>query len=184
MHGILDDQQPMRSHLLFQQEDPSLVDSLNDNYLMMAELYGMQLNAELAVLSACNSGIGQLSGGEGMMSLSRAFSYAGVRSIVMSLWAVSDQSTADLMLLFYKNLKNGSTKANALRQAKLEYLETYNDPIFSHPYYWSGFVMIGDTSPIRTKPNVLAWISGLSLIFLAIGSWLMSARFIKNEVKN
>ncbi len=169
MHGVLDDEHPENAYLAFQQEDPSLVDEWNDNYLRIAELYGMQLDAELVVLSACNTGIGNIHNGEGMLSLSRAFKYSGVKSLVTSLWSVSDFSTKELMLLFYDYLKQGYSKDLALKKAKLTYLEQYDDPLFSHPFYWSGFNVVGDVSPVYKGRNMLGWwIAGVLLFILVL----------------
>lgn len=168
MHGIINAKDPMRSHLLFQQSDPSLVDHLNDNILHMAELYGMELDAKMVVLSACNSGVGRLNQAEGLMSLSRAFSYSGVESIVMSMWSIPDHSTAELMIDFYKQLKKGLGKDEALRAAKLNYLKNNDDPLFSHPYFWSGFLTIGAQERLYQKrPIGIFW--GLTAFILVIG---------------
>lgn len=166
MHGILDDQAPMQSHLAFQQEQLDLADPTQDNLLQVAELYAMNLDAEMVVLSACNSGAGRLSAGEGIMSLARGFAYSGVRSVVMSLWSVPDQSTSELMVDFYRQLKRGKSKDEALRQSRLNYLESTADPLFSHPYFWSGFVVIGDARALPAQP--WKWLLGLALVFLLI----------------
>ncbi|GAB5551510.1 MAG: hypothetical protein Sapg2KO_11010 [Saprospiraceae bacterium] len=176
MHGIINDQDPMRSHLLFQQTDPTLVDAYNDNILHMAELYGMELDAQMVVLSACNSGIGRLNRAEGLMSLSRAFSYSGVESIIMSMWSVPDQSTAELMIDFYKQLKKGLPKDEALRAAKLSYLENNDDPLFAHPYFWSGFLSIGQQQALYKKSNNGFLFGGLTLICFVIGGFYLSRK--------
>lgn len=176
MHGIINDQDPMRSHLLFQQTDPTLVDAYNDNTLHMAELYGMELDAQMVVLSACNSGVGRLNRAEGLMSLSRAFSYSGVESIIMSMWSVPDQSTSELMIEFYKQLKKGLSKDEALRAAKLSYLENNDDPLFAHPYFWSGFLSIGQQQALYKKRNNGFLFGGLTLICFAIIGFYLSRK--------
>ena len=100
------------------------------------------MNADLIVLSACQTGLGKMVRGEGMIGLTRAFMYAGASSVLVSLWSVSDVSTSKLMEKFYENLvvKN-QDKAEALRRAQLSMLETER---FSHPFYWAPFVLIGD----------------------------------------
>ena len=145
MHSLIDDKDPLYSRLIFTQSADSLhQDSMNDNYLNAAELYNMQLNARLAVLSACETGYGQLIRGEGIMSLSRAFAYAGCPSLVMSLWNAEDQSTAQIMVDFYKQLRKEKTVDEALRQAKLRYLEEADHPYYqSHPFFWAAFVPVG-----------------------------------------
>ena len=129
----------------------------------------MQLDAELVVLSACNTGVGRLHKGEGMLSLARAFKYSGAKSLVTSLWSVSDFSTKELMLLFYQYLKKGEGKHVALQKAKLAYLEKYNDPLFSHPFYWSGFNMVGDTTAVY-QPRKYSWLWYLGgfLLFILV----------------
>lgn len=140
LHSIVNDEKPMFSRLVFTQTD-SLSADITAN-----ELYSMDLNADVAVLSACETGLGKLHRGEGMMSMSRAFMYAGVPSTVISLWKVPDQSASILMTNFYHFLKNGEKKDEALRLAKLEFLEQH--PEMSHPFFWAGFVVNGKTDPI------------------------------------
>jgi len=110
------------------------------------EIYTLSLNAELVFLSACETGIGRLRRGEGVISLARAFSYAGARSIVSSLWPVKDDdSIPDISRSFYQYLKGGMGKAEALRQAKLDYFEAHKGGgQKSHPYYWAGLIGSGD----------------------------------------
>ena len=115
-----------------------------DTFLYVDEIYGLGLNAEMVTLSACETGVGTLQRGEGMISLARAFTYAGARSIVTSLWSVNDQATSILMEYFYANLKEGMDKGAALRNAKLKYLENISGPHEAHPAYWAGFVLMGD----------------------------------------
>lgn len=163
MHSLLENQDPMFSKLLFT-KTPN--DSLDDSYLNAIELYNMRLNAELAVLSACNTGYGKLSKGEGIMSLSRAFHYAGVPATVMSLWKVPDKQTSKIMVEFYKNLKAGQTKDAALRQAKLTYLEQVNAPELAHPFYWAGFIVVGDTAAMEMGGNLSWWWIGIATLLL------------------
>jgi CHAT domain-containing protein len=115
--------------------------------LNTTDIYNLKLNAQLTVLSACNTGTGILKKGEGIMSLARGFLYAGCPSIIMSLWEVEDESGTQIMTSFYKNLKKGKTKDESLRLAKLEYLESVNSRK-AHPHYWLGFVSIGDNSSL------------------------------------
>ncbi|MDN5213312.1 CHAT domain-containing protein [Fulvivirgaceae bacterium BMA12] len=147
-HAIVDDQHPMNSRLLFTINQ----DSIEDGDLYAWELYNMRLNAEMAVLSACNTGSGKLQQGEGVKSLGWAFTYAGCRSIVMSLWPAQDRSTADLMTYFYQGLSKGYSKDRALQEAKLNYLKNA-DEIFSHPFYWAGFVVQGNSGPVTSHTN-------------------------------
>ncbi|MEM9918384.1 MAG: CHAT domain-containing tetratricopeptide repeat protein [Bacteroidota bacterium] len=132
-HACIDDEDPMFSKIF-----------LTDDYLSNYDLYNFDLNAELAVLSACNTGSGKLISGEGVMSLARGFITAGCASTVMSMWSVDDCATSDLMLRFYQHLENGASKNDALRQAKLDYLAAV-DKTKMHPYYWAPFVQFGNT---------------------------------------
>lgn len=118
----------------------AIEDSQENELLYVRDLYGLQLNADLVVLSACEAGIGELQRGEGIISLARAFAYAGAKSMVTTLWLVNDARSKDLMLAFYKNLKKGRAKDEALRQAKLKLLKGGA----AHPFFWAGFVAIGD----------------------------------------
>ena len=148
LHGIVDDQNPLRSKLVFSpQNEPS-----EDGFLYAYELFNLQINAELVVLSACNTGYGKLDKGEGVMSLARAFAQAGSRSLVMSLWAANDQATSMIMDYFYQGLEQGMGKDEALRKAKIDYLNDA-DPLLAHPYYWGAFVANGDMNPLHEKDN-------------------------------
>lgn len=144
-HTELDKLNPMFNKILFSQDGIS-------NELTTSEIYGLDLGADLAVLSACNTGTGH-SRGDGVMSMSRAFTYAGTSSTVMSLWKVPDRQTSELMVLFYEFLEKGQTKSEALANAKLGYLEQVKYQELAHPFYWAGFVLSGADSPIPiSKP--------------------------------
>ncbi len=132
--------------------------------LYLKDLYAIRLDAELAVLSACETALGKQEKGEGVMSLSRGFTYAGVPSLVTSLWAVNENSTSQIMQDFYKNLKKGKSKDQALRQAKLAYIEAHPDQA---PYYWAGFIQIGQTDPLSgSLPKVFWMFGGILLVSL------------------
>ncbi len=136
-HACLDDERPEFSKIYFK-----------DDYLTNNDLHNLKLKSELAVLSACDTGSGQLAKGEGVMSLARGFIHAGCPSVVMSLWSVDDCATSEIMLGFYKHLYSGTNKSLSLRQAKLEYLQEAKKAN-RHPYYWAAFVQIGDTDAIQ-----------------------------------
>jgi CHAT domain-containing protein/tetratricopeptide (TPR) repeat protein len=179
MHSLTDDKDPSLSKLLFTLTPK---DTTNDNDLTAAELYATSLNADLAVLSACNTGFGTLNKGEGVMSLARAFTYAGVPSTVTSLWKVPDLTTREIMVEFYKNLKSGMTKDAALRQAKLTYLENAPESIAANPYFWAGFVPMGnmeamdfsERGPLSIKGILAAFLGILGV--LGIGFWFWNGK--------
>ena len=136
-HAFVDSKNPGQSGILFQ---PDKQGGGEDGVLYADEVYNMRLNAELVTLSACDTGRGTYIKGEGIIGLARPFFYAGARSLLVSLWPVSDRSTAEFMIGFYDRLLEGMTKTEALRQTKLEMQQSVN---FSHPRYWSSFVLIG-----------------------------------------
>jgi CHAT domain-containing protein len=141
----------------------------------------MELNADLVVLSACETGYGRFETGNGIASLARAFMYAGVPALVVSLWQVNDQSTSIIMQNFYKHLANGKTKSAALRQAKLDYIKLVDNPIAAHPAFWSPFILIGDESPVQLQRkgagNWLWWaVGGGALALGGIGFGLVRRR--------
>jgi hypothetical protein len=140
------------------------------------------------VLSACNTGTGKLERGEGIISLARGFFYSGIPSVVMTLWEIEDHSSADLITLFYENLKKGMTKDVAMQQAKLDYLQG-SDQLHSHPYFWAGFVVIGKTEPLPSSypvpiRNLFIWIA-LPVLLITCALFLYKKRvfFFKNRIK-
>lgn len=141
-HALIDEERPARSGIVLSTHSGA-ADSKEDGALQMSEVMRLKLNAELVTLSACRTGLGQLLNGEGMIGLTRAFLYAGSESVVVSLWNVNDIATASLMKAFYKNLKQGLAKDEALRQAKLELIRG-RQQAWRHPYYWAAFVLVGD----------------------------------------
>lgn len=152
-HAIVDNENPAHSKLFFDTRS----DEIDDGELNAYEIYNLDLNAQLVTLSACNTGFGKIRKGEGVMSLSHAFAYAGVPATVVSLWPASDKSTPELMKYFYENLKNGQSKDVALNNARKQYLTTAQGKA-RHPFYWGGFVLIGDNKPIEDDKNLLIWL--------------------------
>ncbi|WP_167618462.1 CHAT domain-containing protein [Maribellus sediminis] len=163
MHAYINDSLPAFSRLAFspvQNEN----DLQKDGWLNTADIYNLNLrNARLTVLSACNTGVGKMQKGEGLMSLARGFLYAGCPSIIMSLWEVEDNAGTQIMTSFYKYLKNGKTKDEALRLAKIDYLDKSNSRL-AHPHYWMSFKAIGDPSPIYTSNDI--YFFGLLIILI------------------
>lgn len=130
------------------------------------ELYQLNFPSDLVVLSACNTGVGTMESGEGMMSLSRALTYSGVKSSVYSLWQVPDKETSEIMISFYENLKNGQSKDEALANAKKQFL--VKNPMKQHPFYWAGFVVNGDVSPIASPTINWIWFALAGGILIVI----------------
>ena len=172
MHTLMKDDIPLHSMLAFTNMENA--DTTEDNRLYAYEIYNLKLNAQMAVLSSCNSGVGKMQKGEGMMSLARGFIYAGCPSIVMTLWQVADQSSSSLMASFYKYLRKGKSKQEAMRLAKIDYLENADD-ITSNPYFWSGFVVLGESSPVYRKSGAAYYIS-IILIFVGVLMFLQYKR--------
>ena len=154
MHTIMNDEHPMYSRLAFTRTEE---DTTQDDDLFTYEIYNMRLNARMIVLSSCSSGYGKMLKGEGMMSLARGFFYAGCPSIIMTLWQVSDRSSAELMNGFYKYLKKGKSKHEALRLAKIDYIRE-SDGLKTNPYFWSAFICVGDNSPVYSRSGLIWWI--------------------------
>ncbi len=150
-HGVLQDQRPFESYLALGKISKS---ASADGRFTAAEIYNLQLNADLVVLSACRSGLGPITG-DGVNGLTRAFFYAGADTIMATLWDVPDQPTQRLILRFYRHYRRGEEKSLALRTAQLELLdalrrgeisaETALGPVKlpENPYLWAGFVVIG-----------------------------------------
>lgn len=128
-HGQLRQDNPMFSSV-----------RLDDGPLNFYDVFDLSLDADLVTLSACNTGVNRLAPGDELSGLMRGFLYAGAPSLVVSLWAVNDRSTCELMQTFYGRLKDGESKRSALRLAQLESLESYG-----HPYYWAPFILLGKT---------------------------------------
>jgi CHAT domain-containing protein len=132
-----------------------------DDYLTVSEIYNLPIRADLTVLSACETGVGEYQKGEGMLSLARAFRYAGCPSLVTSLWQVNDEKTADLMLNFYRQLKAKQSKPIALQQAQIDYLETASMQS-AHPFYWAAFVQVGERSSLLRRSS--NWLRSIGLL--------------------
>jgi CHAT domain-containing protein len=135
-HGVVDEKDPELSRIFLQNSSQT-----EDGNLFAGEIYNLELEANLVTLSACQTGLGKISKGEGVIGLSRALVYAGAKNIIVSFWSVADQSTADLMKDFYqKMLESKSGYSQNLRQAKLQMIKSEN---YSAPYYWAPFILIG-----------------------------------------
>lgn len=137
-HGFINEDDPKLSAVIFSQPDQA--DAFDDGILYLNEAANLQLTAKLVVLSSCESGIGQLVNGEGMIALSRGLLYAGAQNVVFSLWKVSDKQTYRLMDEFYSGIAQGKDFSSSLRSAKLSMIRSKET---AFPGKWSGFVLIG-----------------------------------------
>lgn len=166
-HGFADPEDPVMSYLKF----APAPDSSEDGALHAYELEPLRLKAELAVLSACETGIGQYLPGEGIASLGRQFIAAGVATVVMTLWQVEDRASADLMERFFAHLEEGEEGATALHLAKLDFL-AQSDSRTAHPYYWAAYVANGASREVTVGSPWLArsgWGLGLIGSFALLG---------------
>jgi CHAT domain-containing protein/tetratricopeptide (TPR) repeat protein len=170
-HGLVSDAHPKRSGLLLSPEEGE------DGLLQMGEIYGMGLRADLVVLSACQTALGREITGEGIVGLTRAFFYAGARSVVSALWNLNDRFAADFVERFYQEIGAGHSPEEALRRTKVAYVD---HPQYSHPFYWSSLVITGDgTQPLVSEP--IGEPIGLKL--LAIGLALTSLLIVAHRVR-
>ena len=134
--------------------DPLDPDAGENGLLQAWEIFeSLRIDADLVTLSACQTALGKEVAGEGIVGLTRAFQYAGARTVLASLWSVADESTAELMTRFYSGLKDGLPKDEALRQAQLGFIngpivigegESSGERDLSHPFYWAAFQLYGD----------------------------------------
>jgi CHAT domain-containing protein len=139
-HGVVDSRTPALSALALSQFDES--GNALAGFLRLDDIYSLDLNADVVVLSACDTALGREIRGEGLVGLTQAFLYAGSKSLVLSLWQVSDAATAVLMTRFYgQMIKNGAPAAEALRAAQLSMAA---ESRWADPYYWGAFILLGD----------------------------------------
>lgn len=171
-HAEANNHDPLHSRLVFARQDN---DNGNDGYLYAYEIYGMDLPSNMAVLLACETGKGAFRNGEGVMSLAHSFMHAGSRSVVMSLWKIDEKTSSEIIVNFYEYLAEGYTKSEALRRAKIRYLDN-NDGDLSHPYYWGGLAILGDTEAIKNK-NTRVWL-------VVLGALIAGMILLKLKLKN
>ncbi|MCG2417655.1 CHAT domain-containing protein [Aequorivita sp. F47161] len=162
MHGEVEDEHPLLSKLYFNTSENE------DGLLNTYEVYNLNIPAQLVILSACNTASGLLQRGEGILSLERAFQYAGSKSMVATLWSVDDAASFEITQNFLINLKTGQSKDVALQQAKLAFIETAN-PEKVHPFYWSSFKLSGNTAPLKRNFEKYYIIGGAGLLLLLLG---------------
>lgn len=161
-HAYFDDENPMNSYF-----------QLHNDKFYTNHLYQSSLKASLTVLSACNTGSGKVSRGEGQLSLARGFSYAGCNNIVMSLWAIPDKSTAQIMQHFYKNISKKTGKAEALRQAKLNYLQS-STAHATMPLYWAGIILQGNNEEIILSPRIFKYNGKITVSIIVVSLLLIN----------
>lgn len=165
-HAEVNNLSPLQSRLFFARSLPNDTSNTDDGYLYASEIYTMQLRAELAVLIACETGTGALRNGEGVVSLAHSFLHAGCSAVVMALWKIDEKTNAGIVSGFYEYLSKGMDKSEALRHAKLHFIET-SDEELSHPYYWAGLALIGDGAPLYKSYTLLYWGIGLCVLLLS-----------------
>ncbi|BDS11903.1 CHAT domain-containing protein [Aureispira anguillae] len=172
MHGIVDAKQPAYSSLVFSYSGSKKEDDLLHAY----ELNLLEVNTDLVVLSACETGFGRYDRGEGVVSLGRGFMYSGVPSLVMTLWPINDKATSILVSEFYNELAIGHSKDEAMKNAKLTYLK-HAKHLTAHPFFWASFVNFGDYQPIHLKKS-WTWgqLSLLTLPILLLMGWWFSRK--------
>lgn len=139
-HGVAGEAKDAASFLVFTGENGT------SDLLYNRDLYQLKLPAELVVLSACETALGPLKRGEGLISLAYGFTYAGAKSLTTSLWSINDRATLEMMDTYYQALQSGATKSAALRTAKQTFLA--NHPESDHPHYWAGLVGLGNMRPL------------------------------------
>ena len=177
-HGFIDTENDSTAFIVFNKDENS-----EDFLLSLPEIYGLRLDADLVALSACQTGTGALQRSEGVMSLARAFQFAGSSSLIASQWSLSDRTSSIIMKEFYKKLDEGLPKSKALRQAKLEYLrnDQLSSPAYRIPAYWGAIILIGDDAPLEFEAVGFRWwwilmIGGLLLGIMGWGSYRRQKR--------
>ena len=174
-HAEVNNQSPLQSRLFFAQALADDTLNTDDGYLYAYEIYAMQLRAELAVLTACETGVGAWRHGEGVVSLAHSFMHAGCPSVVMSLWKIDEKASTDIIAGFYEFLAKGERKSTSLRKSKLRWMER-NDERLAHPYYWAGLALIGDVKPLYPSYSWMYWVFGtLTIVVLLV--WVCRRRF-------
>ncbi|MGB5555525.1 MAG: CHAT domain-containing protein [Flavobacteriaceae bacterium] len=180
-HAESNNASPELSRLIFAKNIGDTTD-INDNNLYTYEIYDQDLSANLAILTACETGKPTYQAGEGMISLAHAFNYAGSESILTSLWTIDEQSSNEIIALFYENIAEGLDKDKALRLAKLSYLSKANGRTL-HPQYWAGLVLMGETAPIQLSAisSWLWWVLGAFAIILVFWSILKKRKSLPKK---
>ncbi len=173
VHGFIDDKNPSRSALVLSQNGKGPDDGL----LQTREIYRLRTQADLVVLSSCQTALGRLLRGEGIEGLNRAFFYSGSSSVLMTLWSIHDQAGAQFMVRFYGHLASGDPITAALRKAKMDMIAS---PYYSHPYYWAGYILHGDGArvifPAGPPSGVWIGIGALTMAAAIALFWILKKR--------
>jgi CHAT domain-containing protein/tetratricopeptide (TPR) repeat protein len=171
LHTMTDSLNSIFSYMLF-----SPAENMDDGRLYNYEISFGRLNSPMVVLSSCNSGVGTLYSGAGLMSIARSFFLAGARSVVKTSWAVNDDSGSEIIKKFYRNLSKGMRKDEALRKAKLDYIKGAS-PAFSNPYYWAAYSVLGDSrAVIKSKIVTIVTILLVGLLFAGVTGYFIRRR--------
>lgn len=176
-HAVANDEDPLKSYFVLSGEGEEY------DLLYANEIFNTEIGSKCAVLTACETGVGKIKGGEGMVSLARAFSYAGCPNIILTLWPVDDEQTGTLIEYFYEYVAKGLSLDESLHQAKKDYLDEARGEL-KHPYYWAGLMYYGTETSLSQnfsiKIIVLYSLLGLGILILG---WLLVKRSEKMQRK-
>ena len=163
MHAMSDSMNPRYSYLIFDNHSQPNENSKLYNY----EISLNRIKSPMVVLSACNSGMGILYSGEGLMSLARSFILAGASSVIKTSWEINDETSSAIITRFYYHLSKGRGKDEAMRLAKLDYLKN-SSPAFTNPYYWAAYEVLGDNAPVTRYMGRKVLIAALLVLIGAV----------------
>ena len=149
-HGILNSSNPSFSYIALFSKDPDK----DKGRVYVKDLYELEIRALMVSLPACDSGVGELSRGEGLISLARGFAYAGAKSIFTTFWSVNQGSTTDMVRSFFTRLKIKYTKDTALEKSQLQYIEANKNSELAHPYFWGAYIIIGNEKGIYEQNSM------------------------------
>jgi CHAT domain-containing protein len=171
------------ARLIFRNED----DHAEDGYLYPHELGGIKLNANLIVLSSCETGVGKLYDGEGTYSMARGFVVAGCPSVVMTLWKINDGAASSIMTEFYHSLKDGNTINSSIRNSKLNYISSAT-ALGAHPASWAAFIPLGEMASLEknyfsiVNISILCGIIILCVVTAYVKRWFSASRNTNDNV--
>jgi CHAT domain-containing protein len=176
MHTLVNNEEPLYSKLVFTPD----IDTAEDGLLNTYELANLELDADLVILSACNTGFGKLNKGEGIIGLARGFFQAGCRSLLATLWSVSDKTSLSIIDGFYTELEKQQSKSFSLSESKRNYVKNAKG-MWAHPFFWAGYISIGTDEPVQLSTKTpgftaLLLLSGLGLVLLIGLFWLFKVK--------